>query len=174
MIWRQIFLSWFENVGCQLAIELEIIPQTLNISGLMSRLNEIGLDWWCHILLHKIGKCCQVMFPCIRLHICCLTVVIRRSDSPGWWVKIPLHRVLLVDKISHFWSLLRHRCLCFILMCAHERLQIRVLLVVLLLESLLRNLLLERIDLIKFANSFLIQTIYALECSLSDGFLMVC
>ena len=139
----------------------------------MSRYNEIGLDWWCHVLLHEIGQCRQVIVSCIRLYICCLAVVIRRFDSPGRRVKIPLHRIRLVGKISHFWSLLRHRCLRFILVCAHERLQVCVLLVVLLLKPLLRNLLLKRIDLIKFANSFLIQTIYALECSLPDGFLMV-
>lgn len=105
-----------------------------------------------------------------------LTIVVRSLDPPRGRVKL-LMLVALITLITimvpHFRSLLRNRRLRLALMSSHERLQIGILFVILLLKAFLRYLLFERVDLIEFADSFLIQTVDAFESALSDGFLVV-
>lgn len=61
----------------------------------------------------------------------------------------------------------------FGLMTLHKRSQLCILLVILLLEAFLRNLPLERLNLVEFANRFLIKAVYAFEGALPNSLLMV-
>ena len=170
-----IILSRFESIGL-LGILLMIILCPSGIPRLVPWLHQMGLNWrsYIHVIFHKVRQSCQIIFSSKCFNISRLPVVVRCFYPSSRWIKVTLSHVLLIYKVSHFWSLLRYRCLSFVLVRSHKRLHISILFVVLLLKPFLGYLLLEWIYLVKLANSLLVQAVHTFECSLSDRFLMIC
>lgn len=175
-----VVLSGFEGVGIighSISLLQIHAPAALVVSWLMPRGIEVRCHWRAHVVLYEVRQVGQVVVLRGILHHGDLPIIIRGLNPPRRRIKLimllPRLITLIPIMMPHLRPFLRNRRLCLTLMRPHKWLQICILLVILLLKAFLRDLLFEWVDLVEFADGFLIQTIDTLESPLSNSLLVI-